>query len=130
MRISTILSLYVARQLLLWLAIMFLGIACLMFLLDVVEQLRKAAGKPDVTMGVVIQLSLLQLPFLYVLGVGPDLLWFAIPTQAPLLLMLGAFQSLGPWQWVYAVSVSMAGAAAAYFFSRARFRVHIGLVES
>jgi lipopolysaccharide export system permease protein len=64
MRLSMTLSLYVARQLLLWLAIMFLGIACMMFLLDVVEQLRKAAGKPDVTMGVVIQLSLLQLPFL------------------------------------------------------------------
>ena len=58
------LSGYVARQVLLWLGVIFLGIASMVFLLDIVEQLRKAAGKPDVTFGVVVQLSLLQLPFL------------------------------------------------------------------
>jgi lipopolysaccharide export system permease protein len=64
MRLSMTLSGYVARQLLLWFAVIFVGIAGMVFLLDIVEQLRKAAGKPDVTIGVVVQLSLLQLPFL------------------------------------------------------------------
>lgn len=64
MRLSATLSIYVARQLLLWLAIMFVGIACMMLLVDLVEQLRRSAGKPDVTAGIIIQLSLLQLPFL------------------------------------------------------------------
>lgn len=64
MHLSATLSAYVARQLLLWLAIMFLGISCMMFLLDLVEQLRKSAGKPDVTIGIILQLSLMQLPFL------------------------------------------------------------------
>jgi lipopolysaccharide export system permease protein len=64
MRLSMILSGYVVRQVLLWLGVIFAGIASMVFLLDIVEQLRKAAGKPDVTIGVVVQLSLLQLPFL------------------------------------------------------------------
>ena len=64
MRLSMTLSGYVARQVLLWLGVIFAGIASMVFLLDIVEQLRKAAGKPDVTIGVVVQLSLLQLPFL------------------------------------------------------------------
>ncbi|UCH74298.1 MAG: LPS export ABC transporter permease LptG [Rhodospirillales bacterium] len=58
------LSGYVARQVLLWLVAIFLGIASMVFLVDSVEQLRRAAGKPDVTLGVVVQLSMLQLPFL------------------------------------------------------------------
>lgn len=64
MRLSMTLSGYVVRQVLMWLVAIFLGIASMVFLLDVVEQLRKAAGKPDVTLGVVVQLSMLQLPFL------------------------------------------------------------------
>lgn len=64
MRLSMTLSGYVARQVLLWLGMICLGIASVVFLIDIVEQLRKAVGKPDVTIGVVIQLSLLQLPFL------------------------------------------------------------------
>ncbi len=64
MRISMTLSGYVARQVFVWLAAIFLGIAGMVFLLDIVEQLRRASGKPDVTFGIVVQLSLLQLPFL------------------------------------------------------------------
>ncbi len=58
------LSGYVARQVFMWLVAIFLGIVSMVFLLDIIEQLRKASGKPDVTIGVVVQLSLLQLPFL------------------------------------------------------------------
>lgn len=64
MRLSMTLSRYVARQVLLWFGVILLGIACMVLLLDIVELLRKAAGKPDVTIGVVLQMSLLQLPFL------------------------------------------------------------------
>jgi lipopolysaccharide export system permease protein len=64
MRLSMTLSGYVARQVLFWLGLIILGIAGIVFLIDIVEQLRKAVGKPDVTIGVVVQLSALQLPFL------------------------------------------------------------------
>lgn len=79
--------------------------------------------------GALVVAGALQLPFLFVLGVGPDPLWYAIPSQGPLLLMLGAFEPLEPWQWVYAVTVSAGGVAAAWAFARARFRTHVGLAE-
>lgn len=80
--------------------------------------------------GAMLVAGVLQLPFLFVLGVGPDLLWYAIPSHAPLLLMLGAFEPLARWQWIYAVAVSAAGLAAAWVFARARFRSHIRLAEA
>jgi len=50
--------------------------------------------------------SVLQLPVLYVLKVGPPAVWYLLPTQGPLLLMLGAFEPLDDWQWAYAIGMS------------------------
>jgi lipopolysaccharide export system permease protein len=60
MRLSPTLSIYIARQLLIWLAIMAIGLSCLVFLLNFVEQLRRASGNA----GLAIELAVLQLPFL------------------------------------------------------------------
>jgi hypothetical protein len=73
--------------------------------------------------------AVLQLPFLSAFDLGPAELWYLIPTQAPLLLMLGAFEPLEPWQWGYAIVVSAASLVATWVFARARFRHHIGLQE-
>jgi fluoroquinolone transport system permease protein len=72
----------------------------------------------------------LQLPFLSLIGVGPDLLWYAIPTQAPLLILQGAFEPLEPWQWAYAVGTSLGSIGAAWWFVRRRFRAHVRLPEA
>lgn len=53
-------SVYIARQLLSWLAIMAVGLGCLVFLLSFVEQLRRTSG----VAGLAIELAILQLPFL------------------------------------------------------------------
>ena len=65
--------------------------------------------------------SVLQLPLLYVLGVGPSGIWYAFPTQGPLLLMLAGFTSLEAWQWAYAVVMSGVVIVAAGCWARARF---------
>lgn len=73
--------------------------------------------------------GVLQLPFLYVLDVGPDLLWYLIPTQGPLLLMLGAFEPLETWQWGYAVAMSLIAIGVAGWWSRRRFARFVALQE-
>lgn len=73
--------------------------------------------------------SVMQWPFLGVLDIGPQPLWYLIPTNAPLLLMLGAFSPLAAWQWFYAVSFSAASIAGAAWWTLRRFRNHIRLQE-
>lgn len=64
MRMSSILSFYIGRHFL----VSFFGIFCLflmiIFLFDAIELLRRSAQKPDVTFGMVIEMSLLKLPFM------------------------------------------------------------------
>lgn len=64
MRISPTLSNYLARQLLLWIGVFFCALVCILLIFDLVEQLRRAAGKPDAGAGIALQLALLQLPHL------------------------------------------------------------------
>ncbi len=77
--------------------------------------------------GALIVGGILQLPFLYVLGVGPNGLWYAIPSQGPLLLMLGAFEPIEPWQWAYALSMSAASVGASAWWARRRISRFVSL---
>jgi fluoroquinolone transport system permease protein len=77
--------------------------------------------------GVLVVSLVLQLPFLYLIGVEPSLPFYLVPTQAPVLLMLGAFEPLAAWQWTYAAVVSALSIAGACWFAFARFRTHIRL---
>ena len=79
--------------------------------------------------GALIVGGILQLPFLYVLGVGPDGLWYAIPTQGPLLLMLGAFEPLEPWQWAYGLGVSAASIGVSGWWARRRLFRFVALQD-
>lgn len=71
----------------------------------------------------------LQLPFLSLFGLEPWWLWYLIPTQAPLLLLLAAFEPLEAWQWAYAALVSPGMLLGAWWYCRARFRRHIQFPE-
>ena len=64
MRLSSTLSSYVGRQYAFWLASTFCALMGIALLFDVVEMMRRASGKADATMGVVIQMSLFKLPHL------------------------------------------------------------------
>lgn len=82
-----------------------------------------------VPQGVVVSL-VLQLPFLSLLGIGPPELWMLIPSMAPMLLLVGAFEALTPGQWVYAVFMSAASLAGTWGFATRQFRQHIRFVEN
>lgn len=71
----------------------------------------------------------LQFPFFSLLGIGPDALWYAIPTMAPLLILQAAFEPISQGQWLYAAGMSAASIAAAYAFCHARFRTWIRFPE-
>ncbi len=80
--------------------------------------------------GAMIVGTVLQLPLFYVLEIGPSLIWYVIPTQGPLLLMLAASESLEVWQWTYAIVMSVAAIVGAAGWARRRFRRFIALQEA
>lgn len=62
MTISTTLSRYIGRQFLTWFLFLLMVLLAIILLLDAVELLRRAAGKPEATLGLVLKMSLLKLP--------------------------------------------------------------------
>ncbi|HZD25388.1 MAG TPA: LPS export ABC transporter permease LptG [Alphaproteobacteria bacterium] len=62
MNISPTLSWYLARQFLAGIVFVLVVLMALVFLFDLIEHLRRASGHEAATLGVVLQLSLLQLP--------------------------------------------------------------------
>ena len=64
MRLSYTLSLYIGRQLVIGVGVALFALCVLIFLFDLVELNRRSASKPDVAIGVVLQLALLHLPYM------------------------------------------------------------------
>lgn len=64
MKVSPTLSIYLALQFIFWLVGVFLIFMAIAMLFDVVEMLRRAAEKDNVTLGLVLHMSLLKMPFL------------------------------------------------------------------
>ncbi len=73
MRLSSTLSIYIARQFLIWFGVVFLALIGLSFVLNVVELMRRAASKADATFAVVLEMSFMKLPLM-----AEQLLSFAI----------------------------------------------------
>lgn len=62
MKLSGTLSLYIGRGFLLSFLAFFFGLLALVLLLDIIELIRRAASKPDVTLAIIFQMGLLKLP--------------------------------------------------------------------
>lgn len=62
MQFSRTLSIYVGRQFLVSFLMLFVLFVGLILLFDTVELLRRAASKPNVTVGLILEMSLLKLP--------------------------------------------------------------------
>lgn len=95
--------------------------------------LGQVAGHDSVTSFLIpdalVVTMILQLPMFLLMGVGPDALWYAIPTTAPLLLMCAAFEPM-PWtDWAYAIAMSAAMLAGGGWFVARRFRRLVRLQE-
>ena len=67
----------------------------------------------------------LQLPFLYFLGWLTHPVFLLSPTSAPALLMAGAFRSLAPWEWLYAVGYTVLLTIGLSYWAYGAFRAHI-----
>ena len=63
-RLSLNLTLYIGRQVLIWVASVFLLFVVVIFLIDLIEMLRRAATKPEATFHIVVMMVGLRLPFL------------------------------------------------------------------
>ncbi len=61
MRVSGTLSLYLGRQFLAWFGIVFLMLVGIVFMLDIIELLRRVAGHVDAGFGVALEMALLKL---------------------------------------------------------------------
>ena len=64
MGLSATLSAYLARHIAFWLAAVFAIVTGVAFLFDTVEMLRRSAGKTDIGIIAILQMSILKLPFL------------------------------------------------------------------
>lgn len=63
-RLSAILFVYIARQFLLWFGATFLLFITLIFMIDMIEMLRRASGKEGVSFEMVLTMTAMKLPFL------------------------------------------------------------------
>lgn len=64
MFLSRTLSIYIGRQFLIWVAVMFASIVSVIVLIDAVELLRRGSSRPEATMAVISSMTLLRAPFL------------------------------------------------------------------
>ena len=64
MRLSPTLSNYLGRQYAFWLAGAFFALMGIALMFDIVEMMRRASGKEDATMSIILQMSLFKLPHL------------------------------------------------------------------
>ena len=64
MGLSATLSAYLARQFAFWLASVFAALSAVVLLFDSIEMLRRSAGKSEIGMAIVVQMSLFKLPHL------------------------------------------------------------------
>jgi lipopolysaccharide export system permease protein len=64
---------YIGRQFLLWFGVVFGTMLAIIFLLDFVELIRRGGGKADATLGLLLQMAVLKLPYM-----GQEVLPFAV----------------------------------------------------
>ena len=64
MGLSATLSAYLARHFAFWLASVFTALSAVVLLFDSIEMLRRSAGKSEIGMAIVVQMSLYKLPHL------------------------------------------------------------------
>ena len=62
MRISKTLAFYMGRQFMFWMICVFISLIAIAAMFDIVELLRRASGQKEVTIDIIIQMSLLKLP--------------------------------------------------------------------
>ena len=63
----------------------------------------------------------LTLPLIDYFGLWTHWIWYLLPTQAPLLLMKGAFEPVPTWQIIYGLGYSLVAVAITYWWAEKTF---------
>ncbi|MGA0393558.1 MAG: LPS export ABC transporter permease LptG [Rhodospirillales bacterium] len=107
MRLSATLSIYIGRHFLSGFAILFLAFLLLVLTFDIVELMRRAAAKPDVTFGSIVQLALLKLPYMgqqtfpFAILFGGMAVFWRLTRSNELVVTRGA--GVSAWQFLFPV---------------------------
>lgn len=112
MRLSTTLSTYIGRQFILWFCAVLAGMLAIIFLLDTVELLRRAANKADAGFELVLLMGFLKLPeigqevvpFVILFG-AMYTFWRLTRTQE---LVVARASGISAWQFMAPVLVAAA----------------------
>ncbi len=105
MRMPRTISRYVGRQFFTWFLIIILSMIAVIFLVDLVELLRRASGKPEATFAIVLAMALLRLPHLtqeataFAILFGALLCFVRLTRTHELVVVRSAGMSV--WQFVF-----------------------------
>lgn len=105
------------------LGVIFLGI--MYTLISIAQVVSQTSVTDFLVPGGIISMTLLQIPLLHAFGVWSHPLLYVFPTQATVILLVGAFQPLAPWQWVYGTGYSLLSIAVLAWLARWRFQGQI-----
>lgn len=104
MRLSATLSHYIGRQFLIWFVAGLAALLALIYLLDTVELLRRAANRPEATFDIVVTMGLLKLPEIgqevfpfVILFAGMYTFWRLTRTQE---LVVARASGISVWQFM------------------------------
>jgi len=112
-QLSTILSRYIGRQFLFGFLSMLGFLVTLVLLIDIIELLRRSAGRLAVTMGDILQMSLLKLPETvqtitpFAILFGGMLVFWRLSRHHVLLVIRGA--GISAWQFLFPVLIVAVG---------------------
>ncbi len=108
-RVSTSLSIYIGRQFLIWFAAVFVLFVGIIFLLDLIELLRRASGKPNTTFTAVLNMALFKVAHMaqktvpFAVLFGSMLAFWRLNRNHELVAMRAAGVSV--WQFLWPVLV-------------------------
>jgi lipopolysaccharide export system permease protein len=106
-RLSATLSFYIGRHFLVGFSVLFLAFLLLVLTFDIIELLRRAAIKPDVTFGSILQLALMKLPYMglqtfpFAILFGGMAVFWRLTRSNELVVTRGA--GVSAWQFLFPV---------------------------
>lgn len=133
MRVPRVLALYVGRVFLFWTVSVLGGLIAIVALFDVIELTRRAAGRPDVPFGRLVEITALKLPFMaieilpFAVLVGGLVAFWRLTRSSELIVARGA--GVSAWQFLAApvaagillglIAITAVSPVSAMFYARA-----------
>lgn len=98
---------------------------CIIFVLMGVILVVRYKSITDFIMPMAGLMLILSLPIIYFIGLSDNWLWLAFPISAPTMLMLGAFDGLQNWQYIYGIGYGLTSIISLAIWAHKSFVKHI-----